>query len=285
MRNNEERFGPPIEEDSATPAVAAAVMQQPAAENPLNFVTPTEFVDLPSKGKLYPPGHPLHDKDTIEIKFMTAKEEDILTSKSLLKKGVAIDRMLQNLIVDKNIKLDNMLSGDKNALLVASRISGYGPSYDISVTCPSCDTKQEHSFDLSSFAHKDLSDLDDLELKLTQNSTFVYTLPRSKVQVEFRLLTSGDESQLTQEMMRAKKEEAASTDSLKRVIVSVNSNTDRFVIKNFVDNMPAADARLLRAAVRRTTPDIEMIGEFVCASCGHEEEMEVPLTTEFFWPK
>lgn len=284
MRNNEERFGPPVMEDNGS--AASVVQQVESSQNVgLNFVSPTEFVDLPSGGRFYPSGHPLHGKDSVEIKFMTAKEEDILTSKSLLKKGVAIDRMLQSLLVDKNLKLEHMLSGDKNAILIAARMSGYGPEYGVQITCPSCEEKQTFSFDLSSLEHKDLSDLDDLQLEPTQRGTFVYTLPRTKVKVEFRLLTSGDESQMTQEMLRAKKEETTSTDQLKRVIVSVNGVEDKMQLKHFIENMPAADARFLRAAIRRSTPDVNMSQDFVCASCGHEEEMEVPLTTEFFWPK
>ena len=283
MRNNEERFGPPIMEDNS----AAPAVQQPQESQVggLNFVSPTEFVDLPSGGKLYPEGHPLHGKDTIEIKFMTAKEEDILTSKSLLKKGVAIDRMLQNLIVDKNIRLEQLLSGDKNAILLASRISGYGPEYTVKMACPACEEKQEFSFDLSIIEHKDMSDLDDLDLETTQRGTFVYTLPRTKAKVEFRLLTSGDESQMTQEMVKLKKQENVSTDQLKRVVVSVNGVEDRLQLKQFVENMPAADARFLRAAIKRSTPDVEMSQTFTFASCSHDEEVEVPLTTEFFWPQ
>jgi hypothetical protein len=282
MRNNEDRLGPPVMEDTSAASVQQPTVPQTAG---LQFVSPTEFVDLPSGGKFYPEGHPLHGKDTLEIKFMTAKEEDILTSKSLLKKGVAIDRMLQNLIVDNNVKLDYLLSGDKNAILIASRISGYGSEYAVRLSCPACSQKQEFSFDLSSLEHKDLSDLEDLQLETTNRGTFMYKLPRSKAMVEFRLLTSGDESQMTQEMIRSKKQENVSTDQLKRVVVSINGVEDRLQLKQFIENMPAADARFLRAAIKRSTPDVEMSQTFICASCDHEEEMEVPLTTEFFWPQ
>lgn len=283
MRNNEERFGPPTMEDNGSAPIVQ--QSQEMQGGGLNFVSPTEFVDLPSGGKFYPQGHPLHGKDSLEIKFMTAKEEDIITSKSLLKKGVAIDRMLQSLIVDKNLKLEHLLSGDKNAMLIAARVSGYGPEYAVQVACPSCSEKQKFRFDLSSLRHKDITDLDDLNLERTQRSTFVYTLPRTGAKVEFKLLTSGDESQMTQEMLRAKKDETLSTDQLKRVVVSVNGVEDRLQLKHFVENMPASDARFLRAAIKRSTPDVEMSQTFTCASCGHEEDMEVPLTTEFFWPE
>ena len=279
MRNNEDRFGPPVEEDTGPGPVSAAT------ETPLNFVAPTEFVDLPSGGKLYPPGHPLHGKDTLEIKFMTAKEEDILTSKSLLRKGVAFDRMLQNLIVDKSVRLENMLTGDKNAILVASRISAYGEDYAVQVVCPACETKQKFEFNLSDLSHNQPEDPEDLGTSLTDRGTFLCTLPRSKVQAEFRLLLGRDEAEMTKEMAAKKESETASTKQLKTVLVSVNGQTDVRTVHSFVDNMPAVDARHLRKCIKGVTPDIDMTQKFVCSSCDHEEEMEVPLTAEFFWPK
>ena len=86
---------------------------------------PTEVVDLPSKGKLYPPDSPLAS-GTIEMKYMTAKEEDILTNQNYIEKGIVIDKLLQALIVDKTIDYNELLVGDKNALLIAARILGYG---------------------------------------------------------------------------------------------------------------------------------------------------------------
>ena len=95
-----------------------------------NFKFPTEMVDLPSKGHFYVDGHPL-SKGKVEVKYMTAREEDILTSQNLIKQGVVIDKLLQSLIVDKSIKVDDMLVGDKNAIMVAARILGYGKNYEI----------------------------------------------------------------------------------------------------------------------------------------------------------
>lgn len=281
MRNNEDRFAAP--DSGESPAVQQSV-GDPA---PLSFAVPTEMVDLPSKGKFYPNGHPLCGKDSLEIKFMTAREEDILTSKALIKKGVAIDRMLQSLIIDKNVKVEDLLLGDKNALTVAARISGYGEDYEISVTCPSCEGKSKHSFDLSALEHKNTSALEDLGVNKTEHGTFTAKLLKTKAEVEFRLLTGKDEMEAISEMTSktVKKEEANSTSQLKRIIVSVNGETNRGVINNFVDSLPVVDAKLLRSMVREITPDIEMKQHFECGSCGHEEEVEVPFTVEFFWPK
>jgi uncharacterized Zn finger protein len=285
MRDNEERFSALQGIDSP-----AAVQQSSGGDSiGLNFTSPTEIVELPSKGKFYPKEHPLHGKEEIEIKFMTAKEEDILTSKALIKKGVAVDRMLQNLILDKSVKVEDLLVGDKNALIVAARISGYGEEYGVEVTCPSCEEKSKHTFDLSLLGTKEAEDLEEIAVRQTENGTFLTKLYKTNVEVEFRLLYGKDETAILNEMAMKKGKtlqvEKNSTSQLKRIILSVNGVTDRMQIANFVDNMPAIDSRQLRTVLRRINPEVDMNQTFECASCGHEEEMEVPFTVEFFWPK
>ena len=176
-RNNDDRIG--SANQSSDPV---------AVTNPLDFVTPTEFVELPSKGEFYPESHPLHGEEVIEIKFMTAKDEDILTSQSLLKKGLAIDRFLQNIIVNKRIKIEDILIGDKNAILIAARVSGYGNSYDTIVGCPACGTKNETSFDLDNQTvlnsqHEELQ-----YINKTSDGTFMIKMPYSKFDIEFTLI-------------------------------------------------------------------------------------------------
>jgi DNA-directed RNA polymerase subunit M/transcription elongation factor TFIIS len=282
MRDNEERFIPP--DDGGT---AAAVQPQQSQQKSLDFAVPTEFVSLPSKGKFYPQNHPLHGKDTVEIKFMTAKEEDILTSKSLIKKGIAIDRMLQNLLVDHSVKVEDLLLGDKNALTIAARISGYGADYGITVTCPSCEEKCKHEFDLSLIEEKETTSLSELPVSQNEDGTFTANLLKTDATVIFRLLTGKDEIEIVKSLADKKivREERNSTSQLKRIIVSVNGQTDKRVIEQFVDNLPVVDAKLLRNLSREVTPNVDMVQEFACPSCGHEEEVEIPFTVEFFWPK
>ena len=142
-RNNPERLGAPQPDAPAPPPQTTNTQT-----DIFSFINPTEFVDLPSKGELYPEGHPAHGLDSIEIRHMTAKEEDILTSESLIKKGVALDRVVDSLIVDKRIKAANLLIGDKNALLIAARITGFGPDYGVKITCPVCITENDCNIDL-----------------------------------------------------------------------------------------------------------------------------------------
>ena len=262
------------------------VPADPALGSGFNFSTPTEHVDLPSGGKFYPEGHPLCGKESIEIKYMTAKEEDILTSQSLLKKGLAIERLLESVILDKSINPKSMLVGDRNAVLVAARITGFGNDYETQITCPSCSTTSEYCFDLDEATAKEFS----LPEGVTENTegTFTLTLPTTKVETEVKLLNGQDEAKILAQQESKKKHklpETPLTDQLKSIIVSVNGNTDRSIINQFVSVMPSRDTRHLRSVYAKVTPNIDMTFDFDCPNCGANTDVEVPFTVSFLWPK
>jgi hypothetical protein len=282
--------------DRMPPQQEAPPPQQTMTSNPdLHFSVPTEFVQLPSKGKYYPPNHLLHNKESVEIKYMTAREEDILASASLIKKGVVFDRLLQSVMIDR-INPDDLLIGDKNAILVASRITGYGTGYDTDVTCPSCSDRGKFSFDLSEarieipnderLSHNKLMDLPDAEE--TGNGTHLITLPELKnCKVEIRPLNGHDEKRLASvasAKVRNHIAESAVTDTLKTYIVSVNGNNAPDYISQFVDALPASQARKIRIMYRQYMPKASVEGLYSCANCGHRQELEVPINSNFFWP-
>ncbi len=296
IRNNEDRTGERRAAASEIPPLPAAAFEGQKQSAPttkvLDFTCPTEFVDLPSEGRFYPENHPLHKTDSIEIRFMTAKDEDILTSRSLLKKGIAIDRFLQNIIIDKKIQVADLLVGDKNALVVASRITGYGSDYNTKVACPSCGTSQNYEFNLNESdinvgGSESLGPESDA-VHQTDNNTWLIECPKSQVTVEVRLLTGVNEKFMLKSQAMKKKQklpESLLTDQLRQIIVSVNGNTEPKNINRFIDIMPALDSRYLRALYEKLMPNIDLTQEFECHSCGFEQEMEVPFTTDFFWPK
>jgi hypothetical protein len=233
MRNNEDRFGGPIDnQDTPVPAMTQEQTQT------FSYITPTELIDIPSKGFYYPPEHPLHMKESIEIRHMTAKDEDTLTSRSLLKKGVAVDKMLNDIITDKSVKVENLLIGDKNALIIAARISGYGAEYETKVTCPSCGVNNQHSFDLNE--HKMANPIPDEELQklginITSNKNFTLTLPISKLSIEARFLNGMDERniiQKTQDNQKNNLPENAMTQQIKYFINDKVDN-DEFSAEDF----------------------------------------------------
>ncbi len=269
------------------PAPQAEAPPVESAVSPLQFVAPTEFVDLPSNGVGYPEGHPLYEKDTIEIRFMTAKDEDILSSRTLLKKGLAVERFLDNILVDKNLKAADILVGDRNAILIAARISGYGSDYQTQVGCPSCGEKTHFTFDLNNRIVDESRVNENLNLSKTEDGNFTTIMPLSKFKLNFKLLNGADEaylSQLTMKKSKTKDAEAMFSDQYKRMIVSIEGHTEKNVINHYVNNMPTLDSRHLRACYKEATPSVTVTENFVCSSCNHEEDMEVPFTADFFWP-
>ena len=294
MSRNEDRLGlgnAPSHDDTPAAASAAVGIGAPTSgeAHSFNWSVPTEFVELPSEGLFYPPGHLLHNQKAIEIRYMTAKEEDILTSLSLLKAGLALDRMLQNILIDKNLNINSLLIGDKNALLVAARRTGYGPEYETSVTCPKCTNSVEHSFDISSPPINDFkANADDLGVTHSDHGTVSITLPMSGMQVECRLLTGEDEAKVMKEAERKAKrkiESSTTTDAFRAFMVSVNGDSNPFTLESFIQSMPARDARHLRTIYNQILPNINLTQLFECSECGHEGDMEVPLGVDFFWPK
>jgi len=290
-RNNQKRLQTP----EAASSVNVPEEENNSTQNQgLSFSIPTEFVDLPSRGLYYPDGHPLHNVDSVEIKHMTAKEEDILASPSLIRKGVVLDRMLQSILIDKSIQIKDLLVGDKNALTVAARVTGYGSEYTTHVQCPVCNTKQDFDFDLESgttvgaaYARQEFNDNIE-EVEFTEQNTFVLTLPKSGHAVELKMLTGEDETRLQKYQNKKENSNDASTaltDTLKSIIIRVGEYKNRRDINAFVESMPALDSRYLRKIYQRLVPNIDLTQEFSCSSCGHTQDLEVPVTTDFFWPK
>jgi len=284
-RNNRERTGGAAK-GSPSPASTGAGVPENGS---LNFSIPTEFVELPSEGKLYSDTHPLFDQSHIEIRHMTAKDEDILSSRTLLKQGVALDRLLQNIVVNKAIPPESLYVGDKNAILVAARISSYGADYKTNMVCPTCYTNQEVLFDLQEQNIYKGDDFKNYDIRSTPEGTYIIKIPTMGLDIEVRLLTGKQENHLAKQAEKKKKQklpETMTTDQFKVIIVSVNGHTERSNIASLIEFMPAKDARYLRSAYECINPKLDLKQHFTCETCGFETEaLEVPFTTDFFWPK
>ena len=242
---------------------------------------PTEVIDLPSKGYLYPEKSPL-SSGQIELKYMTAKDEDILTSQNLIAKGVVLDVLLDNLIVDKKIKVSDLLIGDKNALLIAARVLAYGKQYEFEVTSPVTGEPTTHNLDLTSL--KDVS-VDFSKMTKGQNE-FEFTLPTTNRVIKYKLLTSGDVDAIekrAKSLSKISDIDRSLTTRLKHMILEVDGNSERSVVNNFVDNeFFAVDSRSFRKYISDNTPDIDL--EISIDVDGEEVDITVPMTVQFFWP-
>lgn len=244
------------------------------------FSLPTETIELPSQGKVYDLQNPL-SAGTIEMKYMTAREEDILTNINLLKQGIAIEKMLQSLIKSP-IKYEDLLLGDRNALLIAARILAYGSSYSFEYYDSESDTKEQVTIDLQSLKNKEI----DYSLYNNKNE-FTFELPHSKNVVTFKLLTIEDEKAIEAEVKGLKKANLVAgeiTTRLKKQILSINGDYEAKSVRDFVDNfLIAKDSSPLRAYISNITPDIDLTVNFTL-STGKEVEENLPLTAEFFFP-
>jgi hypothetical protein len=237
------------------------------------FKLPTEEVELPSKGLIYPKDNPL-SSGKIEMKYMTAKEEDILTNQNYIKKGVVIDKLLQALIIS-DINYNDLIVGDKNAIMVASRILGYGKDYSFTYE------DEEIEIDLSLLGNKELDESKFIE---GQNN-FDFTLPATGTEITFKLLTHKDEKEIDRELEGLKKLSKSNSPTmstrLKYVITSVGGDSEKKTIREYVDkHLLAQDARALRKHIDKFQPDIDLF----FFPPGEDEYQSIPIGLNFFWP-
>ena len=277
----------PQEIESNPAEYARKVASQKAAEydQMAGFSVPRDYVMLPSKGRIYPADSPLYNLEEIEVRHLTAADEDILTSRALLRTGKAIDTMLSNVLMNKSINVDDFISGDKNAILTFLRITGYGPEYDVEVDCPGCNETIKHQFDLTKLTMRFL----DVEPIAAGQNRFEFILP-SGIRIEFKLLNSAEDQKISDEQDKLKRTtnsplEKNITTKYKHQIISVNDKEDQTFINNFVDTMNLRDSRAFRTYLEEVEPDVDMKQDFKCRMCGHSEEVEIPVTVGFFWPE
>ena len=242
---------------------------------------PTEIVELPSRGYPYDTKSPL-SKGTIEMKYMTAKEEDILTNQSYIKNGVVLDKLFKALIVSP-IEYNDLLVCDKNAIMIAARILGYGKDYPIKAISPSSGEEIDHTVDLTQLKEREI----DWSLHAKGKNEFEFQLPYSKRKVIIKLLTQRAQNKIDAEIkgLEKVKKKAGATTLLKHLIVSIDGDTDGSKIRNFVDqHMLAIDSRALRNFYKSITPDIEMKIDIPDGESGDTFRSQVNLGLDFFWP-
>jgi hypothetical protein len=243
-------------------------------ENKFKF--PTEIVELPSKGLLYSETNPL-SSGTIEMKYMTAREEDILTNQNYIKQGIVLEKLLKSMIVTK-IDYDDLVIGDKNAIMVAARILGYGKDYSFKIG------NETITVDLTECPLRYIN-----ENKMTKGiNSFEYTFPTTGTTITYKILTGKDEKQIQSELEGLKKidknSSAELSTRLKYLITSVNGDPDKKTIREFVDNyLLAKDSRSFREHLKTIQPDVELKAKYINEN-GVEEDIDIPITANFFWP-
>lgn len=241
---------------------------------------PTETVELPSKGLLYPKENPL-SSGTVEMKYMTAREEDILSNQNYMRNGTVFDKLLKSLVVSK-IDFDDLTIGDKNAILIAARILGYGKDYQIKYPHPLTGEEEDITIDLSAIKNKEV------DYSLFNNlNEFNFTLPASKNEVTFKLLTHKDERIIEEELKGLRKANLAGevTTRLKQSIIAINGDREKKSVRDFVDNyLLATDSKALREYMKKISPDLDLTFTFVGSDGYTQEGVDLPLGLSFFYP-
>lgn len=274
------------EERTERNQVFGAPVTAPQAPRPdFGIDLPVETVPLPSSGLCYPQGHPFHGRKTIDIRCMTAREEDILTNSSFMKKGTIISELIGSCLVDRDVSPTDLLVGDRHALMVAIRVTGYGADYDAEVQCNECEAKSQTSFDLASLPIRRLT----IQPVAPGVNLFETTLPLTKKVVRFKFLTGRDEETMAATAAQQKKLNmpagtATVTTSLLTCLQSIDGVDDRSKVAAFVRMMPARDSLALRSYIRDNEPGIMMRQEVTCPNCNHGEEIAIPMGISFLWP-
>jgi hypothetical protein len=261
------------------------VSMSDAVRQEFGIEIPVAEVPLPSGGKVYPATSVLANLETLPIRAMTAKEEDIMMNDYFAKKGIVISELIKSVCQLRGFDPMDMVVGDRNAVMVGVRIVGYGSKYKAEMKCPSCGKLEPVEIDLNEL------DLVPLEIEPAQpnSNLFSFTLPVSKKNVQFRLLTGHDEREMMEEMDIKKKKGLQntnlSTSRVLRQLVSVENITDRNALSKFVQALPIQDSKALRNYINKHQPDIKMQFFFECSGCGHvEKEAPLPMGVGFFWP-
>lgn len=266
------------------PIVPEGVLKQDVMKE-FGWEVPIDVAPLPSAGLIYPVNSSLYGRNKVEIKAMTAKEEDIIMSRAYSKLGTTITELIRSCLIDKSIDPNAMLVGDRQALLVAIRITGYGADYKCEVDCGECGRRGNDKFDLSSLEIEPLK-VDPVSPGINE---FEVLLPVSKKRVTLKFLTGKDEEDLVTEVERRKKllgdaAENPITTRMTHQIIKIDNIADRSKIATFVANMPARDSKFLREFYTNNEPGIKMKSSYMCTHCGAESEVSLPIGASFFWP-
>jgi hypothetical protein len=257
-------------------------MDEPKPSSDLNGAT--FLLDLPTKGLFYPENHPFYKKETVEIKMMTTKEEEILTNPSYVEKGVTVEKLLESIVLEEGFQANEIFETDKLAILIGARIDAYGEDYPAAMTCISCEKEYTVDINLS----KILANREESEIEKTDNNSLIVELPKSKKVVEFRVLLPSEISSIERTVEKMKKLNINAnlmTEFYKRIVLSIDGDTNRDNVNKFVENLKIMDSRFLTSMYYKSLPVLNTNFMSACSHCGHEQEGGMPIQANFFFPE
>ena len=266
--------------------IAQHVMKNNIMKDDFGWTVPVETVPLPSKGVIYSPDSILFGKETLQIKAMTAQEEDILLSQALIKEGTVIIHLIKSCLVDKSVNVNDLIAGDRNALMISIRITGYGTQYPVALNCENCGKKNDLDINLADLGIKRLS----IEPIENGKNEFSFLLPVTKKNVIFKFLDANDERNRQAKIDFIEKHSGGMrsnniTSFLEASIIAIDGIKDKDKISHFVKNMPALDSKKLRDYINDNSPGIDLEQEYDCKFCSSHNKFSLPINSNFFWPR
>ena len=249
-----------------------------------DFNGATFLLKLPTKGSYYPEGHPFHEKETIEVKMMTTKEEEILTNVSYNENGVVMDKLLESIVVADNFNPKDIFETDQLAIIMGARIDAYGEDYSAIIECGNCQKDYQVSIDLQKMLEK----VDSADVELTAKNTLIVELPKSKKVVEYRILLPSELASIdrtVEKMQKMNIKTSLTTEFYKRIILSVDGETNRDEINNFISQLKIMDSRFLSSKYAKSLPNLSTVFSSTCSHCSHEQEGGMPIQANFFFPE
>lgn len=244
---------------------------------------PTEVIRLPSYGKFYPAGHPLRENGgKLEIKYLTAKEEDILTNTNLMKNGQTVDKLLESIVVHEGVDYRDLTGSDIEAVLMFSRVISYGKDYEVTMVCNHCSEQVSEVIDLTKLEAPDEEEV----VEPNPDGTLRFQVPSGKM-VTIKVLTRQDSLEVDRQIESAVSKGLSPsliTSRLKKIIVDIDGVTDRAQLSSMIENMLVADTTEVRKQYDLMTPEVDTYIEITCSNCGKITGGEMPITAQFFWP-
>jgi hypothetical protein len=233
-----------------------------------------DVVELPSRGIYYK-----NKKKSVKVSFLTASDENILSSNSLLVSGTMTDELLKRKILDRDIIIDELIEEDKQAILIFLRNTAFGTEYSITTTDPKTNQPFTATVDLSTLKVKDFN------LQEDSNSEYSFFMNKSKVDITFSFLTVKQlkEIEELEKNWNGVSVAPVITKQIEFMIKSVAGNRDIMNIHNFVENLPIKDSQDFRKFVNLNKPGLDLT-QNVTTPSGDTIQIEIGFGVEFFRP-
>lgn len=240
----------------------------------MNFNLPHDVVSLPSGGIFYK-----NKKKAVKVGYLTASDENIILNTSQSNRESVVLSLLRNKLYETDLKPDELLTGDVEAILIFLRNTAFGPDYEVNLTDPHTGRKFNYTLVL------DELNIRKTEYKPNEEGLFVVKLPKSGNEVKLKPMSLADSLEIEKLVDTYPSNRVAPkvTWKLNKQIVSVDGESDKGVIAKYIETMPIMDSKFVRNFLNENEPRLELQKE-VTAPSGEKVIVDITFGVEFFRP-